>query len=49
MLAKYILAILAAAFLIAGAIRGPRSVQGRTWLLIAAIFGAVSVYLFARA
>jgi DMSO reductase anchor subunit len=49
MLAKYILAVLGAAFLIAGAVRGPRSPQGRTWLLIAAIFGAVSVYLFVAA
>jgi len=48
MLAKYVLAALGAAFLIAGAIRGPRSIQGRTWLVIAAIFGAVSVWLFAK-
>lgn len=47
MLAKYILAALAIAFLIAGATRGPRNPQGRTWLTIAAIFGAVSVWLFA--
>src|SRR5262245_54509460 len=49
MLARYILAVLGTAFLIAGGIRGPRSPQGRTWLLIAAIFGAVSVWLFATA
>ena len=48
MLARYILAALGAAFLIAGAIRGPRSIQGRTWLIIAAIFGAVSFWLFAK-
>jgi NO-binding membrane sensor protein with MHYT domain len=48
MVAQYILAALAGAFLIAGpsAARGP---QGRTWLLIAAIFGGVSVWLFVRA
>jgi DMSO reductase anchor subunit len=48
MLARYILAALGAAFLIAGAIRGPRSAQGRTWLVIAAIFGVVSLWLFAK-
>jgi DMSO reductase anchor subunit len=48
MLAKYILAALAAVFLIAATIRGPRTPQGRTWLLIATIFGIVSVWLFAR-
>lgn len=49
MLAKYILAVLAVAFLIAGATRGPRTAQGRTWLIIAAIFGVVSLWLFAGA
>jgi len=48
MLAKYILLILAVAFLIAALTRGPRTIQGRTWLLIAAIFGIVSTWLFAR-
>ena len=48
MLAKYILAALALVFLIATAIRGPRSPQGRTWLTVAAIFAAVSVWLFTR-
>jgi hypothetical protein len=48
MLAKYILAGLAVAFLVAGATRGPRSAQGRTWLIIAAIFGAVCFWLFAK-
>jgi hypothetical protein len=48
MLAKYILATLAIGFLIAGAARGARSSQGRTWLVIAAIFGAVSLWLFTR-
>ena len=48
MLAKYILAVLAVAFLAAGTWRGRRSGQGRTWLTIAVIFGAVSVWLFAK-
>ena len=48
MLAKYILGGLAVVFLIAATIRGPRTPQGRTWLLIAAIFGIVSFWLFAR-
>jgi hypothetical protein len=45
MLAKYILGGLAVVFLIATAIRGPRSPQGRIWLVIAVIFGAVSLWL----
>jgi DMSO reductase anchor subunit len=48
MFAKYILLALAVAFLIAALIRGPRTPQGRTWLLIAAIFGIVSSWLFAK-
>ena len=48
MLAKYILLVLAVIFLIAALTRGPRTIQGRTWLLIAAIFGIVSSFLFAR-
>ena len=48
MLAKYILLILAVAFLLAALTRGPRTIQGRTWLLIAAIFGIVSTWLFAK-
>jgi hypothetical protein len=48
MFAKYILLVLAIAFLIAALTRGPRTIQGRTWLLIAAIFGIVSSFLFAR-
>jgi hypothetical protein len=48
MLAKYILAVAASVFFLAAVIRGPRSIQGRTSLLIAVIFGAVSVWLFAR-
>ncbi len=48
MLAKYILPTLAVAFAIAAIIRGPRSPQGRTWLRVAVIFGAVSLWLFLR-
>jgi DMSO reductase anchor subunit len=48
MLAKYILAALAVAFILAALTRGPRTPQGRTWLLIAAIFGIVSSWLFAK-
>ncbi len=48
MVTKYILATLAAVFFIAAIIRGPRSPQGRSWLLIAAIFGIVSFWLLAR-
>lgn len=48
MTTKYILATLALAFLLAALRRGPRSPQGRTWLLIAAIFGIVSSWLRAR-
>jgi len=47
--AKYILAALAAGFLLVGTLRrlprGPTS-QSRTWLLIGAIFAAVSTWLF---
>ena len=51
MAAKYILAALAFVFLIAGVARivrdgGRTHPQSRTWLLIAAIFGGVSVWLF---
>jgi len=48
MLAKYILLALAVVFLLAAVIRGPRTPQGRTWLLIATIFGIVSSWLFVR-
>jgi DMSO reductase anchor subunit len=48
MLAKYILGALAVIFLIAAATRGMRSPQGRTWLVVAAIFGAVSAWLFVK-
>jgi DMSO reductase anchor subunit len=48
MLAKYILLALAVIFLLAALTRGPRTAQGRIWLLIATIFGIVSSWLFAR-
>jgi hypothetical protein len=48
MMTKYILAGLAVVFLIAAATRGWKGPQARTWLLVAAIFGAVSLWLFAR-
>ena len=48
MLAKYILLLLAVLFLFAALLRGTRTPQGRTWLLIACIFGIVSSWLFAR-
>jgi uncharacterized BrkB/YihY/UPF0761 family membrane protein len=50
MAAKYILATLACVFLIAGRIGltlPERRPQSRTWLLIGAIFAAVSFWLFA--
>ena len=51
MAAKYILAVLAVAFLIAALLRLSRGgrishPQTKTWLLIAVIFGAISVWLF---
>jgi hypothetical protein len=48
MFAKYILAVMAVAFLIAAAVRRAHTAQSRTWLLIAVIFGAVSLWLFSR-
>ena len=52
MAAKYILAVLAVVFLVFGAWRaatsGRRHPQARTWLLIAVIFGGVSLWLFSR-
>ncbi len=49
--AKYILAVLSLAFLLAGVTSVARSgrkaaVQARTWLLIGVIFGAVSTWLW---
>jgi hypothetical protein len=50
MTARFILAGLAVAFLVAGTTRaaslGLAHPQPRTWLLIAAIFAAVSTWLF---
>jgi hypothetical protein len=48
MLAKYILGALAVVFLLAGLIRGFRHPQGRVWVLVAVIFGFVSLWLFVR-
>jgi DMSO reductase anchor subunit len=48
MMAKYILLLLAVAFLLASVVRGTRTPQGRTWLLIAVIFGIVSAWLLVR-
>jgi EamA domain-containing membrane protein RarD len=49
MAAKYILAVLAVLFLLAAATRQFRGPQARTWLLVAGIFTAVSLWLFSRA
>jgi uncharacterized membrane protein HdeD (DUF308 family) len=52
MAATFILAGLALAFLLAGAVRlfGTSSrAQGRTWLLVGVIFGIVSAWLFYQA
>ena len=51
MAAKYILAVLAVAFLAAALLRVARGggishPQTKTWLFIAVIFGAISVWLF---
>jgi hypothetical protein len=51
MLAKYILAGLAAVFLIAATLRvagdrGWSQPQARTWVLVGAVFGIVSAWLF---
>lgn len=53
MAAKYILAVLSAAFLVAAALRVSRDAgkllpQSRTWLLVGVIFAAVSGWLFTR-
>lgn len=48
MLAKYILAAVSLAFFAAAAHRGSRTAQGRIWFRIAAIFAAVSIWLFVR-
>jgi hypothetical protein len=51
--AKYILAALACAFLVAGGVRlagnkGTPHPQSRTWLLIGVIFGVVAAWLWYR-
>jgi putative Mn2+ efflux pump MntP len=51
--AKYILAVVAVAFLAAALIRLSRGAaishpQVKTWLIIAVIFGAVSAWLFSK-
>jgi uncharacterized membrane protein HdeD (DUF308 family) len=49
--AKYILAVLAVGFLVAGLtrlMRGTQHPQSRTWLLIAGIFAVVSTWLWLR-
>lgn len=53
MAAKYILALVAAAFLAAALLRVSRRgqishPQTKTWLLVAVIFGVVSAWLFSR-
>ena len=48
MAAKYILAVLAILFVIAAATRGFRGPQAGTWLLVAGIFTAVSLWLFSK-
>ena len=53
MAAKYILAFLSLAFLVAGARRLSRDAgklhpQSRTWLLVGVIFAVVSTWLFAQ-
>lgn len=48
MAAKYILAGVAAILLIAAAVRGFSGPQARIWLTVAAIFAAVSGWLFLR-
>lgn len=51
--AKYILGVVSLAFFAAGTKklvrnRGTLSPQCRTWMLVGAIFGAVSLWLFTR-
>jgi hypothetical protein len=48
MLAKYIFAALSLIFFAAAAFRGSRTAQGRIWFRVAAIFAAVSIWLFVR-
>jgi hypothetical protein len=47
--AKYILAVVGLGFLLATVVRGGLATrQSRTWLIVAAIFGAVSTWLWTR-
>jgi EamA domain-containing membrane protein RarD len=48
MAAKYILAAVALVMIISAATRGFSGPQARTWLLVAGIFTAVSIWLFVR-
>jgi hypothetical protein len=48
MAAKFILLAVAVILLIAAATRGFAGSQARTWLIVAAIFTAVSIWLFTR-
>jgi xanthine dehydrogenase molybdopterin-binding subunit B len=53
MYAKHILAVLAVVFVVMAMRRlgpggGGRREQARTWFLVGAIFGAVSLWLFSR-
>ena len=48
MAAKYILAVLAIVSVAAAATRGFRGPQARTWLIVAGIFSAVSLWLFSK-
>lgn len=49
MYARFILAAVAAIFVIAAAIRGFAGPQARIWLVVAAILTLVSIWLFTRA
>jgi hypothetical protein len=50
--AKYVLAVVGAVFLVMGALRarrlGASHPQARTWMLIGALLGIVSAWLFLR-
>jgi len=48
MAAKYILAVLGAAFLVTGNFRRRSHPEGRTWSLVGVLFAAVAAWLFYR-
>ena len=51
MAARYILGVLAVAFLCAGAVRmthPEKAPQARAWLIVGVLFGAVSAWLFVQ-